>query len=98
MKFIEIFKTVFVGIDNLGSIKRMLLAWIGIAIWTFVHVIVFIFIVPFNEKMADQLIWADLTLIISLAGLNVVERKINAGTSGISQDDNAADNEINKTP
>lgn len=74
MKFIEILKTVLVGVDNLGSIKRMLLAWIGIIVWSFIHVMVFMFIQPFNEKMGDQLIWADLTLIISLAGLSVTER------------------------
>lgn len=74
MKFIDILKTVLTGVDSQGSSKRLLLVWIGIVLWTFMHLMVFLFLKPFNENMAGTLILNDVILIGSLAGLNIVER------------------------
>jgi hypothetical protein len=37
MKFIDILKTVLIGVDEQGSSKRLLLVWIGVFIYSFVH-------------------------------------------------------------
>jgi hypothetical protein len=75
MKFVDILKTVLLSdVDQQGSSKRLLLLWVGGALWTFIHVMVFAVIKPFNENMAGTLILNDVVIIGSLAGLNIVEK------------------------
>lgn len=65
---------VLTGIDGLPSSKRLLMLWIGIVLWTFVHVMVFKVIKPVSDNIAQTLILYDVILIGGLGGLNVSER------------------------
>jgi len=61
-------------VDNQGSSKRVLMMWIGIVVWSFVHVMVFLSIKPFPIDTANTLILYDVVLIGSLAGLALSEK------------------------
>lgn len=70
----EILKQVMIGIDGLPSSKRLLMLYIGIVIWTFVHIAIFFLIKPFPIDLANTVIMYDFALICLLGGMNVWER------------------------
>ena len=67
-------KSMLSDVDNQGSSKRVLMIWIGIVIWTFVHVMIFLNIKPFPVDTANTIILYDVVLISSLAGLALSEK------------------------
>ena len=74
MKEQNVIGKILSGIDGMPSSKRTLMLWIGIVLWSFVHVMVFFLIRPFPTDLASTLIMYDVILILSMAGMNVSER------------------------
>lgn len=70
----NILKQVLSGIDGLPSSKRLLMLYIGIVIWSFIHVAIFFLIKPFPKDLANTVIMYDFALICLLGGMNVWER------------------------
>jgi hypothetical protein len=70
----EILKQVMTGVDGLPSSKRLLMLYIGIVIWSFVHVAIYFLIKPFPMDLANTVIMYDFALICLLGGMNVWER------------------------
>ena len=67
-------KSMLSDVDNQGSSKRVLMLWIGVVVWSFVNVMVFLGIKPFPADTANTLILYDVVLIGSLAGLALSEK------------------------
>jgi hypothetical protein len=74
MKEQNIIGKILSGFDGMPSSKRTLMLWIGIVLWSFVHVMVFFLIRPFSTDIASTVILYDVILILSLGGMNVSER------------------------
>lgn len=74
MKFFDLLKTIIADVDNQGSSKRVLLLWIGVVIWGFVHWMLFLHIKPFNTELAGTLLLYDVMLITGFGGLAIVEK------------------------
>jgi hypothetical protein len=74
MKEQNVIGKILSGIDGMPSSKRTLMLWIGIVLWSFVHVMVFFMIKPFPTDIASTVILYDVILILSLGGMNVSER------------------------
>lgn len=70
----EIIKGILNGVDGIPSSKRLLMLWLGLIVWSFIHVAVFFLIKPFPSDTANTLILYDLLLICALGGMNVSER------------------------
>lgn len=70
----EMFKQILIGIDGLPSTKRVLMLYIGVPLWTFVHVALVYIIKPFDRDMLNTVIMYDFALICMLGGMNVWER------------------------
>lgn len=77
----EILKQVMTGIDGMPSSKRFLMLYIGVVIWSFVHVAVFFLIKPFPKDLAGTLIMYDFALVCLLGGMNVWERRQGNGNT-----------------
>ena len=75
----SILKQVLSGIDGMPSTKRVLMLYIGIVIWTFLHVALFYIIKPFPKDLTNTVIAYDFALICLLGGMNVTERAITKG-------------------
>jgi hypothetical protein len=82
MKEQNIVEKILSGIDGMPSAKRTLMLWIGIVLYSFVHIMVFLLIKPFPADIATTVILYDVILIGSLAGLNVTERILGKGKGG----------------
>lgn len=62
------------GLGGDTSSKRFLMLWLGVMVWTFIHVMVFLLIKPFPADTASNLILYDVVLIMGFGGLTVSER------------------------
>jgi len=71
MQFI---KSMLSDVDNQGSSKRVLMLWVGIPVWSFVHAMVFFGIKPFPTDTANTLIMYDVVLIATFGGFAVSEK------------------------
>lgn len=70
----KILEKILADADGMPSSKRFLMLWIGVVIWTFVHVMVFLLIKPYQTETAGTLIMYDVILICLLGGMNVSEK------------------------
>lgn len=83
----NLIKEIFQDVDNKGSSKRIILLWIGIVLWTFIHIAIFELIKPFPLEIASTLILYDMVLICSLAGLALSEKIWGRDKSDIKKDE-----------
>lgn len=71
----QILKSVLSDVDSMSSSKRVVLLWIALVIWSFVHVIVFT--APkdrFPESLPSTLIGYDAALIAACLGFVLGEK------------------------
>jgi hypothetical protein len=71
----EILKSILSDVDNMSSSKRVVLLWVAIVVWSFVHVIVFTAEKgKFPESLPGTLIMYDFFLIMGALGFVVSEK------------------------
>lgn len=71
----EILKSILSDVDNMSSSKRIVLLWVAIVVWSFVHVVVFT--APKDRFPADlpsTLIMYDAILIMACLGFVLSEK------------------------
>lgn len=71
----QIIKSILSDVDNMSSSKRIVLLWIAIIIWSFVHVVVFT--APkdrFPSDLPSTLIMYDAVLIAACLGFVLGEK------------------------
>lgn len=71
----QVIKNIIRDVDNQESSKRILMLWVGLVLWSFVHVVVFW--APkgrFPEELFGTIIMYDFVLIAALAGVVLGEK------------------------
>lgn len=71
----QLIRNIIRDVDNQESSKRLLMLWVGIFLWSFVHGA--IFFAPkgrFPEDLFGTIVFYDFVLIVSLAGVVLSEK------------------------
>ncbi len=75
-------KSMLSDVDNQGSSKRVSMIWMVFVVWSFVHLMVFIFIKPFPVDTANTIILYDVVLICTFGGFAIAEKIWGRATIG----------------
>lgn len=83
----SLLEKIFCDVDGMPSSKRVVMLWIAIILWSFVHVMVFLLLKPFPAETAGNVIMYDVILILTFGGFAVSEKIWGRSSTDIKKDE-----------